>query len=138
MTICPARLTPTGARSSSNEKMNKKHLIEVEKLERRLVAPAVRASREELDRLLADDFVEFGRSGQVWMKKEIISELLAAPGPQIEIASVSSRFVGEDVILVTYQSRRPMETDSKETLRSSIWRQKDGEWRMIFHQGTKA
>ena len=40
-------------------------------LERKLLDPDVRASSQELDRLIADDFVEFGSSGRIWNKRDV-------------------------------------------------------------------
>ena len=44
-------------------------------LERKLLDPDVRASSQELDRLIADDFVEFGSSGRIWNKRDVLSAL---------------------------------------------------------------
>ncbi len=42
--------------------------------------------------------------------------------------------LASDVLLATYQTFR--HNDSKYALRSSIWKKNQGEWQMIFHQGT--
>jgi len=42
------------------------------------------------------------------------------------------------MILLTYISSikdTPL-AESKQAMRSSIWRLTDGQWRMVFHQGT--
>ena len=44
-----------------------------------LQLPSVRTSREQLDQLLADEFMEFGSSGAVYNKRQVIAELLADP-----------------------------------------------------------
>ena len=118
--------------------INRDDLAVVEALERRLLEPGIRSSRSELESLLADDFVEFGSSGRVWTRREIVAELLEQPASSIEIDSVESRFIGTDVILITYKSRRTAESDAREALRSSIWQRKEGTWKIIFHQGTNA
>jgi hypothetical protein len=41
-------------------------------LEERLLASDVRSSREDVSDLLADDFVEFGRSGRVYDRQQTI------------------------------------------------------------------
>ena len=112
-------------------------LVAIEALERRLLEPGVRSSRQELDALLADGFVEFGSSGRVWTRNEIIADMLAGPTSDIEIDSVESHHIGDDVVLITYRSRRPGETDANEALRSSIWRRAGDTWELVFHQGTK-
>lgn len=42
--------------------------------------------------------------------------------------------LSEDAVLTTYRIHD--ETRNQETLRSSIWKWKDGRWQMFFHQGT--
>gem|GEM_PF-4634310 len=42
--------------------------------------------------------------------------------------------LADDVVLVAYIL---FNEENEYTLRSSIWKFKDGEWRMFFHQGTK-
>ena len=48
-------------------------------LELRLLQPQVRASAEQLERLLDADFIEFGASGRRYEQHEIIADLLAQP-----------------------------------------------------------
>jgi hypothetical protein len=58
---------------------------EIRLLEEQLRNPLVRSSREALSRLLADDFLEFGASGRVHNRREILDNLPlgpGAPGPQ--------------------------------------------------------
>ena len=117
---------------------NNHQLAEVEALERRLLEPAVRSSRKALNELLADEFVEFGSSGRVWNRSEIIADLLAESKSEIEMDCVQARHIGENVILLTYRSRRVAEPESAAALRSSLWRRQEGSWKLTFHQGTKA
>ena len=48
--------------------------------------------------------------------------------------------IGEDVALVTYKTVRADAASGlrAEVLRSSIWIREAGDWRVRFHQGTKA
>jgi len=101
-------------------------------LEERLLVPSVRASPAEVAMLLADEFIEFGSSGRIYDKQEIIRLLQQEQGgTQCTLADFSARKLAADVALVTY---RVVES---RTIRSSIWRLEDGRWRMVFHQGTK-
>jgi glyoxylase I family protein len=113
-----------------------KDLAEVETLERRLLDPGVRSSRSSLDELIADEFVEFGRSGKVWTKAAIIEALAQEEDINIEIDSLRSRKIGGNVVLVTYRSRRIGAVRSADALRSSVWQLQQGRWRIVFHQGT--
>ena len=106
-----------------------RHLFE---LEQQLLQPEVRVSAEKVSALLADGFVEFGSSGAIYDKAQIIAALQqeTGRGPRT-IADFSARELGPDVCLVTY---RVVES---RTIRSSVWQRTDGHWRMEFHQGTK-
>ncbi len=44
-------------------------------LETSLLKPEIRSSIKDLDSLLADDFMEFGSSGKVYDKKNILERL---------------------------------------------------------------
>jgi hypothetical protein len=48
---------------------------QIHELEARLLSPEVRANEAALTALLADDFVEFGVSGNVWKKADVIADL---------------------------------------------------------------
>jgi hypothetical protein len=103
-------------------------------LEQQLMHPSVRASPDQVGRLLADEFIEFGSSGRVYDKRQIIELLQQEQGraKQRAVADFSARRLAADVFLLTY---RVVES---RTIRSSIWKFADGEWRMAFHQGTKS
>ncbi len=101
---------------------------DIRALEELLLTPAVRASRAELERLLADDFVEFGSSGRVYAKSEIIEALVQDPVSTASVSDFRLIVLSENAVLATYRSER--------ALRSSLWRREGENWRMVFHQGT--
>ena len=87
-------------------------------------------------RVLADDFFEFGRSGRVYRREEILNvsaqEIRAVlPLPGLEVRAMSA-----DVALVTYISELSSEAGPERANRSSIWSQTADGWRLRFHQGT--
>jgi hypothetical protein len=104
-----------------------------------LLDPAVRRDRARVATLLAEDFLEFGSSGRVWTREEIL-ELLATESfdpPAME--DFQCDLIGEDVALARYKTVR-MDAGSgsrSAVLRSSLWIRESGEWRVRFHQGTK-
>jgi hypothetical protein len=107
-------------------------------LEQRLAQVDKRLSAEDAGSLIAEDFVEFGASGKVWSKAEIIAAMSQwAPIERI-VENFSVRELSASVCLVTYkmvevtQDRR----NSHFTLRSSIWRYTGERWQIVFHQGT--
>ncbi|MGO4670137.1 DUF4440 domain-containing protein [Bosea sp. 2YAB26] len=111
-------------------------------LEEELFKPSVRTSPEALDRLLADGFVEFCRSGGVHDKTEVIRSLAEGNAQTVEVPAARDfvlRSLADDVVLLTYLSFRVAHgREERHTLRSSIWRFIDGRWQMVFHQGTPA
>ena len=113
---------------------------QLRQLEESLLDPAVRRDRRKMRSILAEDFLEFGSSGRVWTRKsiiELLSKETAFQPPAIE--EFRCAFLTGDVTLVTYRTVRT-DPDSGEilaSLRSSIWRNESGTWRMRFHQGTR-
>ena len=93
-------------------------------LEKSLLTREVRRSPEQLDRLLADDFREFGSSGRVYDKAAIIQALQTESALLFSIEAFQAKALGPDLVLATYhavitdQSRGEMRT----SLRSSLWR----------------
>jgi hypothetical protein len=57
---------------------------------------------------------------------------------QFSISNFRAQILGDDVALVTYQAVRREEPNHSglASLRSSLWVIRDGQWRMLFHQGT--
>ena len=115
----------------------KQHLLS---LEERLLQPQTRKDATELASLLSDDFVEFGSSGAVFDKTSIISGLSRETPTERSIIDFKALPLAEGIALVTYRAIRRAGPAEKpvETLRSSNWKQVNGEWKMAFHQGTLA
>jgi hypothetical protein len=111
-------------------------VAELKGLEEELLLPAVRKSTR-LTELLADEFIEFGSSGRIYTRSDLV-ELLQAESP---VAQTTSDFkvisLAPDVALLTYKLRRHSDPEVK-TLRSSVWQRTRGRWQMVFHQGTVA
>lgn len=119
--------------------MNEKNKIELLRdFELSLVNPYVRKSREELENLLSDDFVEFGSSGKIYDKKTTIESMLAVSFGEISITGFNARFPSDDIALVTYEAQiRDGKTKYiKKSLRSSLWKREKTGWKILFHQGT--
>lgn len=113
--------------------MNDPALDVVIDAEMRLLLPEVRASRQQLEDLLAHDFAEVGASGRHWSREKLIEELLVEPQlDDIAVADPVARRVGSDVIQVSYVTV----SGSRSVIRTSWWRATDATWRCFFHQGT--
>jgi len=107
-------------------------------LEERLLQPEVRGSGDALSRLLADDFLEFGSSGAVYNKQQIIGSLGREPIMEWSTTDFSVRVLADDVVVLTYRSTRrdPATAQEWHSIRSSIWKLNHTRWEMICHQGT--
>jgi hypothetical protein len=107
--------------------------------EEALLDPVVRRNRAQVEALLAEEFLEFGSSGNVWSRNQIFDLLAAETYSPIAIEDFEYAQLSEDVALVSYRAVR---TDSQSaqrlaSLRSSIWIKKSTGWRLRFHQGTR-
>ncbi|MEN3147858.1 DUF4440 domain-containing protein [Neorhizobium sp. IRAMC:178] len=108
-------------------------------LETALQTREVRNSEEKLRELLAPEFREFGRSGLAHTFDDIVTRLVAETGPNnTSISDFSATMLSDTIALATYRGTRINDDGSRLFAnRSSIWRlDPDGNWRMVFHQGT--
>ncbi len=109
-------------------------------LETSLHKKEVRNSREKVSALIADDFVEFGKSGGIFHKVDTLEGLANETLElQITVSDFSARELSPEVVLVTYTASM-LDSDNVtvvSTNRSSVWVLRDGKWQMAFHQGTK-
>ncbi|MRX73876.1 DUF4440 domain-containing protein [Bacillus lacus] len=106
----------------------------IRQLEEALLSPEVRSSKIKLKKMLADEFFEFGSSGKVLYKGEDIAEdgisIVRMKMSHFELHPLS-----ETIVLSTYRIFN--EESEQYSLRSSIWKRIKGQWKMVFHQGTK-
>jgi hypothetical protein len=113
---------------------------EIRVLEGRLLDSSARASSEQLNQLLADDFLEIGSSGYQYDKVEVVAALTSESGtpPKFAMSQFQARPLSPQLVLVTYRVAK--RTGSSEqvqySLRSSLWAQRSGRWQLVFHQGT--
>ena len=110
---------------------------ELRELEQILLTSCVRKDAARVSALLADDFREFGSSGTVYSKAEIVSLLQTEEEIQVRMKDFAYQPIAEDTALVTYRSERSSgDGVTTAALRSSLWVIRDARWQMLFHQGT--
>src|SRR5215470_18526432 len=111
---------------------------QLRKLEESMTRPEIRRSPELLGQLLADDFREFGSSGRVFDKRQIIETLQQQTKLQLWLDEFEAKRLAPDLALVTYRGNCKFPDSEKvsRSLRSSIWRNRSGQWQIVFHQGT--
>ncbi|MCX7710846.1 MAG: DUF4440 domain-containing protein [Clostridia bacterium] len=122
--------------------MDKQPLLsdQLRKLEEKLLKPEFRKSLDELDALIADDFTEFGSSGRMYDRQEMIDALQGSQAFQAQIFDFQVKLLSADVALATYRIVQRSEggKNIKYSLRSSIWKKNRDKWQIVFHQGTPA
>ncbi len=114
----------------------KKHIYE---LERKLLEPDVRQSKEKIAEILSDDFIEFCSSGKIYKYEK--GDLIDNKGNdhfEWEIKDFSIDILKKDIVLAKYKviKYNKVENTNIYSLRSSIWKHTKEIWKMVFHQGT--
>lgn len=90
-----------------------------------------------VDAVLDDGFVEFGASGRRWDRVAILEMLRDTPPADIIIDGFAAVPLADNVVLASYRLRSGgLDGSRHASLRSSVWVQCGGRWRMRFHQGT--
>lgn len=91
-----------------------------------------RTTMDEILNLLDDDFMEFGKSGKATYKSDYLN--ITLPADQYEIFDFKSHSLDANSHLTTYTLVN--HTTNETTLRSSVWKNRKGRWKLYFHQGT--
>jgi len=121
--------------------MNRQQTVSsvIQNLEELLLSPEIRSNKDKLDLLLADDFVEFGASGNVFTKSSIIDSLInSGEDWYYNLDDFICKAMADDVFLVTYKLNIFSQDNFmlRQSIRSSIWQNRSQNWQIIFHQGT--
>ena len=139
------------AESSNLEPMNRDNLAEhLENLENFLFDPVARRDILAVSLLLAEEFREFGSSGRIYTKLDILAELSIEQPVVITLTDFVCQLLAPTAALVTYRSLSSHDNRAPtQALRSSIWilrspvkqyahsPAEEATWQMIFHQGTR-
>ena len=92
--------------------------------------------KARLSARLSDDFIEFTQSGRRAYKADIVEALSKiAEDRKIAISDFKVRRISDGAVLATY---RAAEESGRISNRSSAWIEEDGQWKLLFHQGTSA
>ena len=111
-------------------------IAKIIKQEKQLIAK--KESVEQLSVLIDDEFMEVNQTGQMFDKLDVIRWLQQENHTLRTGLQFKAKLICEDVILLTYisSSKHVEDEDSMLALRSSLWRENKGLWRMVFHQET--
>ena len=105
--------------------------VELLRLESALASRDATGIEGGLMSMIADDFLEFGKSGRTWTARSIRELMEGPPGEPAVIDDFEIAELADGVVLATYTM--PGQPPVK---RSSIWVRRAGRWQMRFHQGT--
>ena len=115
--------------------MTKQDLTQLQSLEISLWKPKTRFDKKYMNKILSPKVFEFGRSGKIYTRKEIIN----CPPQEIKIHLPLKDFkihkITKDIILITYISKvqyKKLDISN----RSSLWLKTKTGWKLQFHQGT--
>lgn len=116
--------------------INEKDIEEIQKLEESLWRTETRFDLNYMERILAPDFFEFGRSGRIYQR----NDTLHGARPQVINAKIPLKnfkitTISDNTCLVTYISE-VMYEGLEVGNRSSIWSKTEKGWQIRFHQGT--
>ena len=108
----------------------------LEVLEEGLWRSDVRLDPQRMDLILAPDFFEFGRSGRVYRRADILAVPAQPIDARLPLREFRARLLDSDVVQVTYVSVVTYEGVEEIANRSSIWTRNAHGWQLRFHQGT--
>ena len=120
--------------------MAEPELVEhLRRLEAELVTSEVWRSRAELEARISPDFVELGSNGPI-DREGLIGLILGTEPGAWQAEDFTVRQLAPAVALVTYRSVIVRDDGGPPliALRSSVWRREDDDWRIEFHQITRA
>lgn len=107
-------------------------------LEKHLFKAEVRTSAEQLQALIAEEFIEIGASGVRFGKAEVLERLPLERPPLIEAFDFEHRYLADACVQLFYKAKmiKHGEAKAKYSLRCSIWRLNGSHWQIVYHQGT--
>jgi hypothetical protein len=108
-------------------------------LETELHRSETRRNRSRMESLLHPDFVELARSGRRYSRNEVLEEFQGGGVMEpVHAQDFELSEVGPGIALLTYRSAHAGPTGDlfRHSLRSSLWIETQGGWRIRFHQGT--
>ena len=113
-------------------------LLQLRLLEESLWRSETRFSHEYMTETLAADFFEFGRSGRIYTRNDILNSPAKPIAADLPLRDFEARLITADVVLVSYVSGVTYDGVKELANRSSLWSRTPRGWQIRFHQGTPA
>jgi hypothetical protein len=111
-------------------------VAEIQRLEEAMWREETRFDRAFQEAHFAADFVEFGRSGRIYRREDIIQTDSHGIEATLPLPDFAVRVLNPGTVLVTYNSAVAYGGRTEYARRSSIWSRSSSGWVMRFHQGT--
>ena len=109
---------------------------ELTRLEEAMWKPGTRFDPAFQEARFAQDFVEFGRSGRVYTRADIICTDAHPIQATLPLPDLAFRPLDNDTVQLTYNSEVVYDGVREYARRSSVWSRTPSGWVMRFHQGT--
>jgi hypothetical protein len=109
---------------------------QLQRLEEDLWREETRFDSAYMERVIAGDFFEFGRSGRVYQRSDTLSVSRQPIAAVIPLPDFKARLLSRNVAQVTYNSQVTYNGVVEKARRSSIWSRTADGWVLRFHQGT--
>lgn len=122
--------------AAPNPELSEEDRCELTRLEEAMWREETRFDKHFMERHLAADFFEYGRSGRTYSR----SMALAIPRGPIDavlpLPDLSIRRLNDSTAQLTYNSAVTYDGIVEHARRSSIWSKSESGWVLCFHQGT--
>lgn len=106
------------------------------KLEMSLWINETRGNFTYMNQVLHPEFLEYGKSGRVYNKEEILKDMDVQINSVFPFPNLNVKQVDDNTYLVTYQSVLQNGATREICNRSSIWISNGEKLQIIHHQGT--
>ncbi|WP_032403009.1 nuclear transport factor 2 family protein [Rhodococcoides fascians] len=97
-------------------------------------------TREDFERLTDPSFWEIGASGRLYSREHVWSVLedrySSDPCGRLDGDWETSGFELREIAPATYLLTYTLRLDGRYTRRTTLWQRRDGDWRILYHQGT--
>jgi hypothetical protein len=116
--------------------LSEEDLAELTRLEESMWREATRFDLTFQETRFAPDFTEFGRSGRVYSRQDMVLTDAQPIQAVLPLSNLRFRLLDENIAQVTYNSQVTYDGAVEYGRRSSIWFRTSSGWVMRFHQGT--
>jgi hypothetical protein len=102
--------------------------------EKDLLNPEFCGNIQNLEDCIAEDFMEYGQSGNIYNRDDTIKLLQNKKDSHVTILDFKITCIGKQAAMAHYTAKDNKTTNA--SLRTSLWILEDKQWKISFHQGT--